>query len=53
MDSYERLQPADVMKNAVIVATFVYLAANRDAMLPRKPLPKPRVEGERTVTTNQ
>jgi carboxypeptidase Q len=53
MDSYERLQPADVMKNAVIVATFVYLAANRDAMLPRKPLPKPRGEGERAVTTSQ
>jgi hypothetical protein len=51
MDSYERLQPADVMKNAVIVATFVYLAANRDAMLPRKPLPKPRGEG--AVTTSQ
>jgi carboxypeptidase Q len=53
MDSYERLQPADVIKNAVIVATFVYLAANRDAMLPRKPLPKPRGEGERAVTTSQ
>jgi carboxypeptidase Q len=53
MDTYERLQPADVMKNAVIVATFVYLAANREGMLPRKPLPKPRAERERTVTTNQ
>jgi carboxypeptidase Q len=53
MDTYERLQPADVMKNAVIVATFVYLAANRDSMLPRKPLPKPRGTGERVVTTSQ
>ena len=44
MDNYERLQADDVMKNAVIVATFVYQAANRDAKLPRKPLPKPRAE---------
>jgi Zn-dependent M28 family amino/carboxypeptidase len=41
MDYYDRLQPADMMKNAVIVASFVYQAANRDGMLPRKPLPKP------------
>jgi hypothetical protein len=27
---------------AVIVASFVYLTANRDEMVPRKPLPKTR-----------
>jgi Zn-dependent M28 family amino/carboxypeptidase len=37
MDTYERLQADDMMKNAVIVATFVYHAANRDQLLPRKP----------------
>jgi carboxypeptidase Q len=31
-----------MMKNAVIVAAFVYNAANRDELLPRKELPKPR-----------
>ena len=31
------------MKNAVIIASFVYHAANRDGLLPRKPLPKPRL----------
>lgn len=41
LDSYERLQPADMMKNATIAAVFAYLAANRDDMLPRKPLPAP------------
>ncbi|HKB12375.1 MAG TPA: M20/M25/M40 family metallo-hydrolase [Vicinamibacterales bacterium] len=41
MDVYERIQPNDMMRNAVIVATFVYDAANRDEKLPRKPLPKP------------
>lgn len=38
MDTYERLQPNDVMKMATIAAGFAYLAANRDEMLPRKPL---------------
>jgi Zn-dependent M28 family amino/carboxypeptidase len=42
MDSYERLQTGDMMKNAVIVASFVYHTANRDELLPRKPLPKPQ-----------
>jgi carboxypeptidase Q len=41
MDYYERVQPQDMMNNAVIVASFVAQAANRDDKLPRKPLPKP------------
>ncbi len=41
LDSYERLQPGDMMKNATIAAAFAYLAATRDEMLPRKPLPAP------------
>jgi hypothetical protein len=40
MDYYERVQPQDMMNNAVIVASFVANAANREEMLPRKPLPK-------------
>jgi hypothetical protein len=42
MDVYDRAQQEDLMKNATIVASFVYLAANRDELLPRKPLPAPR-----------
>jgi carboxypeptidase Q len=41
MDTYERLQANDMMRNAVIVASFVLHTANRDEKLPRKPLPKP------------
>jgi Zn-dependent M28 family amino/carboxypeptidase len=41
MDVYERVQAEDMMKNAVIVASFVYHSANRDELLPRKPLPQP------------
>jgi len=40
-DVYERIQPQDMMHNAVIVAAFAYNTANRDEKLPRKPLPKP------------
>ena len=45
MDVYERIQSDDMMHNAVIVASFVYDAANRDEKLPRKPLPKPQPAG--------
>ena len=45
MDVYERIQAADMMKDAVIVASFVYDAAIRDEMLPRKPLPQPQRGG--------
>jgi hypothetical protein len=48
MDLYERVQPEDMMKNAVIIASFVYHTANRDDRLPRKPLPPPRRPGRPT-----
>jgi hypothetical protein len=38
-------------KNAVIVAAFVYHAANREDKLPRKPLPKPQGPGRGTMTS--
>jgi carboxypeptidase Q len=45
MDVYDRLQFDDLRQIAVIVADFVYNAAQRDQMFPRKPiekeLPKP------------
>jgi hypothetical protein len=40
MDVYDRLQPADLMEAAAIIASFVYHTANRAEMLPRKPLPE-------------
>jgi hypothetical protein len=42
MDVYDRVQRADLMQMAAIVASFVYNAANREDLLPRKPLPKPQ-----------
>lgn len=40
MDTYEYLQIDDLKQAAVIVASFVYQAANRPDMLPRKPIKK-------------
>jgi hypothetical protein len=48
MDTYERLQPEDLAQAALVEATFVYNAAMRDQMLPRKPLPHPELEEQRT-----
>jgi len=44
MDLYERIQEPDMKQMAVIVASFVYLTANREEMMPRKPMPAPRPE---------
>jgi hypothetical protein len=37
MDTYERVQDADMKLNAAVIASFVYHAANRPALFPRKP----------------
>ena len=46
-DVLERLQPADLKQIATVEAIFVYDAAQRDQMLPRKPLPDPLGEQKR------
>jgi hypothetical protein len=43
-DVYERLQASDLKQIATVEAIFVYNAAQRDQMLPRKPLPNPERE---------
>ncbi len=48
MDTYERLQADDLAQAATVEAIFVYNAAMRDQMLPRKPLPHPELEEQRT-----
>jgi carboxypeptidase Q len=44
LDTYERLSEPDLKQAAVVMAIFVYNAAQRDAMLPRKPLPHPELD---------
>ena len=48
MDTYERLQAEDLAQAALVEAIFVYNAAMRDQMLPRKPLPHPELQEEAT-----
>ena len=48
-DVVERLQPADLRQIATVEAIFVYNAAQRDQMLPRKPVPDPVAEQKRGV----
>jgi carboxypeptidase Q len=47
MDTFERLQPADLAQAAFVEAIFVYNPAMRDQMLPRKPLPHPELDPKR------
>jgi hypothetical protein len=49
MDTYERLQAPDLAQAATVEAIFVYNAAMRDQMLPRKPLPHPELEDNRSA----
>jgi hypothetical protein len=39
VDTYDHLDPDDLKKSAVILASFIWHAANRDELLPRKPMP--------------
>jgi carboxypeptidase Q len=47
LDTYERLSETDMKQAAVVMAIFVYNTAQRDAMLPRKPLPHPELDEQR------
>ncbi len=49
MDTYERLQSEDLAQASAVEAIFVYNAAMRDQMLPRKPLPHPELEKPRSA----
>ncbi len=51
-DVYERIQREDMMQAAVVLAGYVYDAAMRDSMLPRKPLPKPAPAASPTPPKN-
>lgn len=46
MDTYEHLVPADLKQIATVEAIFVYNAAMRDKMIPRKPFPHPELREE-------
>jgi hypothetical protein len=39
VDTYDHLDPEDLKQSAVIIAAVIWHAANRDELLPRKPMP--------------
>jgi len=47
-DTFERLSKQDLKQAATVMAIFVYNTAQRDAMLPRNPLPHPELEEQHT-----
>jgi peptidase M28-like protein len=48
MDTYERLQPGDLAQIATVEAIFLYNAAMRDEMMPRKAMPHPELRDQQT-----
>ena len=52
MDVYDRVQRDELVQQATVAAVFAWDAANRDEMLPRKPLPAPQ-GGRGTGTTRR
>jgi hypothetical protein len=48
VDTYDHLNPDDLKKSAVILASFLWHAANRDEMLPRKAVPTEPKEKKET-----
>ncbi|MPY88559.1 MAG: M20/M25/M40 family metallo-hydrolase [Luteitalea sp.] len=51
LDFYERAFEEDLVKNAIVMATFAYQAASRETLFPRKPLPSPRKPERRPAQT--
>lgn len=41
-DTYDKMSEDDLKQAATVIASFVYHTAQRDEMIPRKPLPKPQ-----------
>ena len=44
IDTYDHLVRDDLVQSATVLATFLWHTANRDEMLPRKPMPRPEAE---------
>ncbi|RXH57905.1 M20/M25/M40 family metallo-hydrolase [Granulicella sibirica] len=47
LDTYERLSEPDLRQMATVMAIFVYNTSQRDAMMPRMPLPRPELDPQR------
>jgi len=48
VDTYDHLVRDDLVQSATVLATFLWHTANRDDMMPRKPMPRPAEEQAET-----
>ena len=53
MDFVDRVQRADMVQHATVIAVFAYNAAMRDEMLPRKALPRPQGRGNQRTDNDR
>src|ERR1700678_2705021 len=49
MDTFDRLHALDLEQGAILEAIFLYNTSERDAMMPRKPLPHPELERQQSA----
>jgi carboxypeptidase Q len=49
MDTYDRLHALDLEQGAVLEAIFLYNTSEREAMIPRKPFPRPELERQQSA----
>lgn len=49
LDTFERLKREDLVQASIVMATFLWQAANREELLPRKPFPTEPVKQEKTT----
>jgi hypothetical protein len=53
MDVYERVPKGDLMQASAVIASFAWHAAQRDGVLPRKPLPPDLPAPEKKADADQ
>jgi hypothetical protein len=49
MDTFDRLHAMDLQQAAVVEAIFLYNTSEREQMMPRKPLPHPELDKQRSA----
>ncbi len=49
MDTFDRLHALDLEQGAVLEAIFLYNTSEREAMMPRKPFPRPELDREKSA----
>ncbi len=51
LDTFERLRREDLVQASIVLATFLWQTADREELLPRKPMPQPPVRSSEPSAT--